>query len=292
MDTFCKNNKNRRKPGYWGFDNVKIESLKYKTRKEFELACRGGYKWCQVNNKIDEVCAHMPKDVRKTRPSPKQKWNRQTLKLEALKYSSRGIFEDNNLGAYSAALKLGIMDEICIHMEYKCRPKYLFDEIYYKAKTCFTRKEFQVKESGAYQAARDRGILEEVCSHMKKDSTSSDPEREILKLVKEVYSDAKKLAKRKISIIDKPFIYGFDIDIFIPSLNKGIEFDGTRFHSFDYMRKHKSKIKWSDEDIKNYHQIKDKYFNSLGISILHIKEADWSMDKEQCVLLIKNFIKG
>ncbi len=94
---------------------------------------------------------------------------------------------------------------------------------------------------------------------------------------------AKKLRDRRVKIKDKPYIKGFDIDIYIPELRKGIEFDGTYYHSFEYMRKSKNKILWTDEDIRNYHKIKDDWFYSKGIQIIHIKEEDWIKDKEKCI---------
>jgi hypothetical protein len=36
----------------------------------------------------------------------------------------------------------------------------------------------------------------------------------------------------KVKIKGKPYIHGFDIDIFIPELNIGIEFDGGYYHTF------------------------------------------------------------
>jgi hypothetical protein len=61
----------------------------------------------------------------------------------------------------------------------------------------------------------------------------------------------------------------------------GIEFDGTYWHSFETMKK--SKIDWPTEDVKNYHEIKDLWFSSKDIFILHVKEGDWNRNKEACV---------
>jgi len=108
-------------------------------------------------------------------------------------------------------------------------------------------------------------------------------EIELFNTVKQLFETVRKLRDRSANIPDKPFIYGFDIDIFVPELNLGIEFDGFYYHSFEYMRKCRGKRKWSDEDIRNYHQIKDDYFLAKGIKILHIKEEDWKTDKQLCI---------
>jgi uncharacterized protein (DUF488 family) len=56
------------------------------------------------------------------------------------------------------------------------------------------------------------------------------------------------------------------------------------------MRKNKSKKFWSDDDIRNYHEIKDDWFASKGIKILHIKEEDWIADKEICIQRCLKFL--
>lgn len=51
-----------------------------------------------------------------------------------------------------------------------------------------------------------------------------------------------------------------------------------------------SNFPWSDEDIRNYHQLKDDWFASKGIEILHIKEEDWNLNKESCIKTFIEFI--
>ena len=77
---------------------------------------------------------------------------------------------------------------------------------------------------------------------MKPSSHTSKPERDILAIVRSFFRSAKTVRDRKIKIEGKPYIYGFHIDIFVPELNLGIELDGTRYHSFEYMRKDKRKL--------------------------------------------------
>jgi hypothetical protein len=45
------------------------------------------------------------------------------------------------------------------------------------------------------------------------------------------------------------------------------------------------------QDVENYHQIKDKYFESKGIQILHIREEDWIKDPEQSLLKVWEFLR-
>ena len=276
---------------HWNIEAVKKEALKYKTRNEFQKNSKGAYLWCVRNNKLNAACSHMPKDMRIGKPAKNLKWNLDSLSKEALKYTSRSKFEHENLGAYSAALKLEIMNKICAHMTLLCRKKYSLKNIQYEAQKYSKRVDFKNYSSGAYQAAKSKKILDEVCQHMTADTTSSSMEREIAIFVSSLNLKAQKKRDRKIYIFDKPWITGFDIDIYVPKLNKGIEFDGTYYHSFEKMRKDAHKIEWPDRDIRNYHQIKDDYFKSQGIEILHIKEKDWLKDKENVSRKIYNFFK-
>lgn len=107
---------------------------------------------------------------------------------------------------------------------------------------------------------------------------SSKAEIELLDAIKLRYQSAVK-HRELISIDNKPHIRGFEIDIFVPELNKGIEFDGTYFHSLEVLKQNRGH--WPDSDIQNYHQIKDDYFFSRGIQLIHIKEEDWNTDKEK-----------
>ncbi|HEY5235239.1 MAG TPA: hypothetical protein VIJ14_03580, partial [Rhabdochlamydiaceae bacterium] len=117
-------------------------------------------------------------------------------------------------------------------------------------------------------------------------------ENELRETIKNIYPTTKKKKDMKASIPNKPFIHGFEIDIFVPELNLAIEFDGTYWHSFEKMRKDPKKVKWSDDDIRNYHELKDAWFLTKGIQILHIKEVDWDLDKEACIKRCLDFLGG
>jgi hypothetical protein len=124
---------------------------------------------------------------------------------------------------------------------------------------------------------------------------TSAQEIELRDIIKSFYPKAhafrKRSKKTEILVKGKPHIQGFDLDIYVPELRKGIEFDGDYHHSFDFMRKDPKKAKWPDEDVRNYHEIKDSYFLSKGIEILHIKEKDWKKDKQACIGKCLEFLK-
>ena len=71
---------------------------------------------------------------------------------------------------------------------------------------------------------------------------------------------------------------GLEIDIYLPDLKLGFEFNGLYWHS----EKFKS---------KNYHIDKTNYFKERGIRIIHIWEDDWMFRRNIIESQIKNLLK-
>jgi hypothetical protein len=71
---------------------------------------------------------------------------------------------------------------------------------------------------------------------------------------------------------------GLEIDIYLPELNLGFEFNGLYFHSNKFKE-------------KNYHLNKTDYFKEKGIRIIHIWEDDWVLRKEIVKSQISNLFK-
>ena len=256
------------------------EALKYKTRGEFQKQAPNPYTVALRRGILDQICSHME--------LARREWTNEELAEEALRYRYRSVFERKNRKAYDVAIKRGILDQICGHMEYLVH-QWADEELVQEALKYNTRSEFR-KNSKAYDAARVRGILNSICSHMKRSGGISLAEQELFDTIKKSFDRIKKIRDSKVKIQNKPYIKGFDIDMFVPELNKGIEFDGEYYHSFDYMRNDPKKIKWSDDDIRNYHELKDQWFLTKGIKILHIKEEEWVCDKTSCIQKCLKFL--
>src|ERR1019366_6161408 len=125
-------------------------------------------------------------------------------------------------------------------------------------------------------------------THMKRPSSTGPEELELYLAISSIFPEAIKYKTNKVYIEGKSHIKGFEIDILIRSLGKGIEFDGTYYHSLKGLKR--SRPHWPDEDIHSYHEIKDKYFlTTHGIQILHIKEEDWKNNKSSCIYQIEQF---
>jgi len=260
-------------------ESLREEALKYTSSVDFLKNSYNAFQAALRRGIVDQICSHM-KFERKF-------WTDAELTEEALKYSTRGEFASKNRSAYRVADKRNILDKICSHMNY-AHQSWTLEMLQESALKYITRKEFSIGSPKEYYTATRRGIVDQICSHMKPSRGSSGPERELLSIIKDKYSSAKKTRDTKVKIEGKPYIHKFEIDIFVPELNKGIEFDGRYHHSPEWLAKKKGK--WPLEDALNKHQIKDSWFLSKGIQILHIKEQDWIDNKEDCIKCCFEFL--
>ena len=76
----------------------------------------------------------------------------------------------------------------------------------------------------------------------------------------------------------KKYLNGKEIDIYIPKLNIGIEFNGNYYHN-EYGKE------------KNYHQQKSLLAEEKGIFIYHIFEYEWNTKKERIINQLNNLLK-
>jgi hypothetical protein len=263
----------------WTNSMLKSEALKYSTIDLFVKGSWSAYVTAQKRGILRSICSHMKRAY--------NEWTNKDLRIEANKYTTVRDFRKYSRKAYSVAGKRGILETICRHMK---------DEVIYwtaemiriEANKYLFRNEFKRFNNKAYNAARVRGILNKVCSHMKPACNSSNCENELFNYIKSVHPGVCKLRDRKVKIKHRPHVKGFDLDIYVPKLKKAIEFDGTYWHSFEGLKR--SRKNWSDEDINNYHKLKDGWFASKGIKILHIAEADWYKNKDGCVKKCLSFL--
>lgn len=94
----------------------------------------------------------------------------------------------------------------------------------------------------------------------------SGKEIKVLNFIKEIY---------KGEVISSYKIDRKEIDIFIPKLNLGFEFNGLRWHSDEFVS-------------KNYHLNKTNFFKEKNIRIFHIFEDDFDNKWEIIQSMIKN----
>ncbi len=263
---------------------IQVEANKYTKRGNFAKGSSSAYNAAWKMGVLDVVCSHMNVPINKPRSN-------EELGISAARFNRVEDFRKGDPSGYVLASNRGILKELCSNMT-KMREYRTENDLRDAALPYMYRADFQKGNIRAYQAAWEKGeeFLDKICSHMRPSNGSSGPERELLSMIKIFNPTAKKYRDCKVSIEGKPHIYAFEIDIFISDLSRGIEFDGTRYHSFEYMRKDERKRLWSDEDLHNYHEIKDAWFASKGIRVLHIKQKDWIENKDSCIQKCLDFL--
>jgi hypothetical protein len=254
LDDICQHMKPLLK--YRTNEELTQEALKYTTRGEFRENNNNAYCVAQTRGILDDICSHMPKDSKIGKHSHNFKWTDEKLQEEALKYTTRSEFYEKSGGAYKAICDKGILDQICSHMPKRTEQvgennphfRWTFEKLQEEALKYKTRGEFREKNGSAYGTANDRNLLDDICSHMKPVINISSQEKSLFDSIKEKYPKTQRLKDTKVKIKDKSHIKGFDIDIYIPELRKGIEFDGRYWHSLDGLKR--SRSHWPEEDIR------------------------------------------
>ena len=119
-----------------------------------------------------------------------------------------------------------------------------------------------------------------ICNPLEKQY--SNKEKELLEFIKENYIGEVLENERNV-------LHGKEIDIYLPELKTGFEFDGTFWHADprfynadDIIKEQTAKQIWENDNIKN------KLAKSLGIKLIRIKEYDWINNQEK----IKDYIKS
>lgn len=93
-------------------EDISEIAKKYGSRSEFSRFDRGAYQTATKRGILDEVCAHMV-DTRSTR-----RLSSAEILAIASKYRTRNDFKLGDFGAYTTAIRRGLIVEACAHMEY------------------------------------------------------------------------------------------------------------------------------------------------------------------------------
>lgn len=126
---------------------------------------------------------------------------------------------------------------------------------------------FEIKTDDYYDRKKSNNSLCTICFTIS--DRQSIKEKMIFQFIKENYND---------EIIENYRDGRMEIDIFIPNLKLGFEFNGIWWHSEKY------KDKW-------YHRKKSEFFKKKGIKIIHIWEDDWINKQNIIKSQIKNLLE-
>lgn len=163
LDDICSHMERLQKPkNFWNEQRCTQEALKYQTRTDFKINSGSAYLAAYRMGILDKICNHM------TKKKSQVFWTKKNCHKEAVKYNTKSEFKKACPAAYSAAIKAGILNEICDHMINIRRPNgfWSFENCKKKAKRFKSRSEFQRNNVSAYREALKNGWLDEICSHM------------------------------------------------------------------------------------------------------------------------------
>jgi hypothetical protein len=96
----------------WSKENLKLDALKYLTRKEWEIGSPSAYYTAVKNKLIDECCGHMI--IKKL---PKGHWLiKQNCLNEALKYNTITEWDNASQSSANSARRHNWFEECTVHM--------------------------------------------------------------------------------------------------------------------------------------------------------------------------------
>ena len=235
----------------WFFENLRSRAMLYNSKAEFRRSDPAAFSAASKRQDFNQICSHMKKADQSGENNPFFKWTFDKLRKIALSYENRVDFEKGDPAAYQASYKRDDYELIVSHMSPSKTKAYTFEEICLKASEYVYLNDFKKNSCGYYHAAMKSQNRIEIFKNLK-------IKRHRNYTLEEILSEIKKW-------------------------NTIIEFDGKYHHSFEFMRKDRYKKLWSDDDIRNYHKLKDDWFETKGIKILHIKEEEWKVNKQACI---------
>ena len=145
--------------------------------------------------------------------------------------------------------------------------KYNYDKVEYKKATSKVR--IKCAKHGIFLQQPNNHLTGHNCP--KCDKKISKPELEVQNFIRKLGIT--------ISTNKRNLISPLELDIFIPSLNKAIEFNGLYYH---YSKRY---------FVPGKHSNKSNLCREKGIKLLHIREDLWKKDKEKMKQVIIKFLK-
>lgn len=143
----------------WNLQTAEKYAKKCNSRSDFAKKYPGGYEFLKNEGLLDKFFG-IPRN---------RLWNKDTIKAEALKYDNRHDFAVKSHKAYSAAVRLKILDEVCDHMKkpqkHECTS---IEDAIDIAKRCSDRTELKKKHGKAYEMLRKADMLDGIAPEKKK----------------------------------------------------------------------------------------------------------------------------
>jgi len=231
-----------RPKGYWNFETLKAEALKYSSKREFQLKSGSAYNASGRLKLRDLICEHMV-EIKK----PNGYWNLERLKVEALKYSSRQEFQQKKGAAYKAAGEIKCRDEICSHMTKVKQPKgyWSIENLQKEALKYDNKVDFRKNSNPAFLTASRKNLLDQICSHMEAGKLPNGHW-----LIKEncATEALKYMNRRAFSLANSSAYHGADINGWLDEICSHMEFNPS-----------------SDGDVVYIWRAVGQYYNKLSV---------------------------
>ena len=132
----------------------------------------------------------------------------------------------------------------------------------FESEGTYTYKKEHKNKDGTYTTLQ---VINIYCPHCYK-APYSLKEKDVAEFVKSIY-DGEILENNRTALFEEGKKgHQRELDIFLPALNLGIEFDGTYWHS--------------KEEAKQKDEIKNKLAKEKGIKLIRIKESEWDNNRK------------
>lgn len=262
----------------WDKETVLEDARRFTSRKEWQRKSNSAYKAAWTHGWLEDACVHM------IRPEVHNKeYTAESVLISARKYKTFKEWYSADRGSYKAAHRFGVLKEAKMHFTKTKRSweNASKKDIVQIARQFETVSDWQQSSfARAYHIARKNDWLEDCCGHMK--PWVSKPEVFIREYVQRKFPTAvkRKFGKR---------VWGksgtcFELDVYVPELNCGIEFNGDYWHGKGF------RAKPFAQTPEEYHIAKHLFFADLGIPYLEIWESEWTTNRHNCLQKINDFL--
>jgi hypothetical protein len=217
-----------------------------------------------------------------------RKYSLKECMLLASQFTSREDWKRGHKSSYACARLAGWSDQCTAHMTKLKKAWDTLDKCKEIAAKFQYRSEWKSEHPSSYTYASRKRWLPQCTAHMKPIGGVSLMEQELLSEIKVKYPNS---APKRFTVKDTKFVAKcFEIDVYVPELNRGIEFNGRYWHSEEQLKRRFPK--WKTEDVKRYHELKTDFFKSIGIEVVYIEESCWRADKTRQIKNALDFLSG
>lgn len=265
----CKLKKNNLEK--WGVENpFQLDSVKEKIKKtnleKFGVENPSQNK--QINKKIRETISKLDKDLinSKREVTNLEKWGVKNVSQSKEIKSKKEETNTKNWGRNNNKKGENFRRDNFNIAKDKNYVKYLKDGKSLFKCDCGSEHNFEIDIDVYSKRVKYKKILCTECNPI--DKHQSGKEILLLNFIKSIYNG---------EVIQNFRKERNEVDIYLPHLNLGFEFNGVWWHSDEYKE-------------KNFHLNKTNFLRGMGIKLIHIWEDDWDLKGDIIKSQIKNWL--